>query len=140
MLFPSPGYSLAGLALLLDQTQCKTILVPSTAPPIVATFLANHSLNTLDVPSAASLLDDLHPHYPFEKRFETAQNEPLVVLHTSGTTSHPKPVLWTHGYGASLMWQNQLPPPAGYESVDKLYQGNRLLSLLPIFHVSRLEV
>lgn len=33
------------------------------------------------------------PHFPYEKTFEQAQWDPVVVLHTSGSTGLPKPVV-----------------------------------------------
>lgn len=36
------------------------------------------------------------PHYPFTKTFEEAKHEPFAVIHTSGSTGMPKPVIATH--------------------------------------------
>jgi acyl-coenzyme A synthetase/AMP-(fatty) acid ligase len=33
------------------------------------------------------------PHFPYEKTFEEAEWEPFCVLHTSGSTGLPKPVI-----------------------------------------------
>lgn len=140
MVFPSPKYSIPGLEHLLTELKCKTMLTPTASPLIVSAFLAGHSLATLDVPSTDDLLAGEHPHYPFDKTFETARHEPLIVLHTSGTTSHPKPIVWTHDYAASFSQQNQLEPPPGYESMDKVLQGVRLLSVMPAFHVSQMSI
>ena len=101
------------------------------------TFLALHPLKIVNVPEIEELLVKDHPHFAFEKTFENARQEPLVVLHTSGSTSHPKPVLWTHDYAASFIQQNQLEPPPGKESVGKICNGKRLVPLLPAYHVSR---
>lgn len=137
MVFPSPGYSIAGLAVLLDGLHCKPILAPSTSPKIVQAFLALHSLKMVDVQEIEELLAKDHPHFALEKTFENARQEPLVVLHTSGSTSHPKPVLWTHDYATSVMQQNQLESPPGTESIGKICNGKRLIPLLPPYHVSR---
>ena len=137
MVFPSPGYSIAGLAYLLDGLDCKIILAPSSTPNIVPAFLAVRPLKLLNVQEVEGLLTEDHPHFPFDKCFETARHEPLVVLHTSGTTSHPKPILWTHDFAASFIQHNQWAPPPGEESVDKLYRGNRVIPILPVFHVRR---
>ena len=137
MVFPSPGYSIAGLAVLLDELKCKTILAPSTSPSIVPAFLTIHPLKLVNVPEIEELLAKEHPHFAFEKSFKNARQEPLVVLHTSGTTSHPKPVLWTHDYAASFIQQNHWEPPPGKESVSEICDGNRLIPMLPAYHVSR---
>ena len=82
------------------------------------------------------LLHQDHPHYHFDKTFEQARSEPLVVLHTSGTTGLPKPIIWTHDWAASFARERQLSPPPGFKSSDALLLGNRLLSLMAPFHVS----
>ena len=81
MVFPSPKYSIPGLEHLLIELNCKTILTPTASPLIVSAFLAGHSLATLDVPSTDDLLAGEHPHYSFDKTFETARHEPLIILH-----------------------------------------------------------
>jgi hypothetical protein len=41
----------------------------------------------LKVLDLETLLASEAPHYPFEKEFVTVQNDPIVVIHSSGTTS-----------------------------------------------------
>lgn len=140
MVFPSPGYSIAGLAVLLDELNCKTILTPSTSPEIVPAFLALHPLKLVVVQEIEELLAKAYLPFAFEKSFESSCHEPLVVLHTSGSTSHPKLVVWTHDFAASLIQQNQLEPPPGKQSFNSLCEGIRLIPMLPVFHVSRHSV
>lgn len=33
------------------------------------------------------------PHFPYDKTFEEAEWDPVVVLHTSGSTGLPKPII-----------------------------------------------
>ena len=140
MVFPSPGYSIAGLAVLLDKLKCKTILTPSTSLKIVPAFLALHPLKLLVVREVEELLAEAYPQFDLEKSFKSACHEPLVVLHTSGSTSHPKPVVWTHDFAASLIHQNKLEPPPGKESFNSFCEGIRLIPMLPVFHVSQPRV
>ena len=136
MVFPSPSYSIAGLAILLNELQCKTILAPSISPEIVQAFLALHSLKMVVFQEIEELLVEDYPHFPFAKTFKSARHEPLVVLHTSGSTSHPKPVLWTHDYAASVIQHNQLEPPPGKEFGGKICNGKRLIPIILPYHVS----
>lgn len=138
MIFPSPKYSLAGLEQLLKDLRCKMFLVLPSSPPVVSEYLTAHEPSVLNVPTVEFLLNTEFPHYPFGKSFATARNEPLVALHTSGSTSHPKPIIWTHDYAASFIQQHQRMPPPEFESVDKFYQGNRLIPMLPPFHAGNL--
>ena len=136
MVFPSPKYSLAGLEKLLGELDCKVFLTIPEAPPVVSAFLKAHKAPELSVPTVYALLHTDFPFSPMDKKFSTARNEPLVSLHTSGATSHPKSIVWTHDYAASFIQQQQYEPPPGFDSVDKLYQGNRLVPILPVFHAS----
>ena len=76
-------------------------------------FLVLHPRKLVIVQEIEELLAKTYPHSTFEKTFESAYHEPLVVLHTSGSTSHPKPVVWTHDFAASLIQQIKLEPPPG---------------------------
>ena len=93
-------------------------------------------IQVLDSPSLDQLLADTYPHFPFEKTFLQARHEPLVVVHTSGTTAVPKPIVYTHDFAASYVQWAQLEPPPGFEMQVSLCQSNRLFVTLPFFHVS----
>ena len=40
--------------------------------------------------------------YLYEKTFEEAKHDPIVISHTSGTTGMPKPIVWTHAIAATI--------------------------------------
>ena len=40
--------------------------------------------------------------YLYEKTFEEAKHDPIVISHTSGTTGMPKPFIWTHAIAATI--------------------------------------
>ena len=136
MLFTSPRYGTLAQLNLIGLVDCKTTLVPATHPPAIDGILESYDMRVHQIPSLESLLDQEHPHYPFEKTFEQARSEPLIVLHTSGTTGLPKPIIWTHDWAASFAAERMLAPPQGFDSSDRLLLGNRVLSLMPPFHVS----
>lgn len=103
---------------------------------MVTAILEKHPLKILHSPGLYELLDSSYCHYPFPKSFANARNEPLVVVHTSGTTSVPKPIVYTHDFAASYIQWSQLEAPTGFESQVSLVQSNRLMVTLPFFHVS----
>lgn len=135
MLFTSPRYSTVAQTSLIRSVGCQILLAPTPRPPVTNAILEACKLQVLEVPTLEDLFDRSYPRYPFDKRFEDARHEPLVVLHTSGTTGLPKPIIWTHDWAASFGQERKLSPPPGFESSDKLLYGDRMLSLMPPFHV-----
>ena len=44
-------------------------------------------------------MENVRP-FPYEKTFKEAAHDPIMIVHTSGTTGMPKPIVWTHAiYG-----------------------------------------
>lgn len=97
-----------------------------------------HNLDLLGISSIEQLLSVNYPHYAFNKRFDEAHNEPLLVLHTSGTTALPKPITITHDWVGSWARALHKEPLPGTESLDRLHQGNRVLVMMPPFHAGNL--
>lgn len=87
VLFPSPRNTLDINNSLLYQTECTRFLV---SPEMLATAESlkerRLSIEIMRVPALDDLLVDASEHYPFEKDYATARWEPIVVLHSSGST------------------------------------------------------
>lgn len=95
-------------------------------------------LKVVPVPDLQDLLhsDDVPP-FPFEKSFEEARGDPCIVLHTSGTTSLPKPIVLTHGQLAVFDAQWQIPPLEDREVFLRTIASCSLfLVALPFFHMA----
>jgi acyl-coenzyme A synthetase/AMP-(fatty) acid ligase len=140
MLFPSPRFSPVAAIELIKKTGAKTMLLPKPYPPVALSILHEHPMISFEVPDLDELLDTQYPPYPYERTFEQARNEPLVTLHTSGSTGFPKPIIWTHGWAASFAEELYLAPPSGYESTTALILGRRIFQLFPAFHVRTPEI
>ncbi|KAL9117654.1 MAG: hypothetical protein Q9187_005810 [Circinaria calcarea] len=119
---------------LFDKLKCKTMLSPKPRPPPVLAILATLELRTCEVPSVEELLSKQCPHFPFNKTFEEAFSEPLFVVHTSGSTGFPKPLVYTHDTGARNMKMISLDPPSGFDSINRMYEGKRVFMTFPPFH------
>ncbi|TEY39882.1 hypothetical protein BOTCAL_0448g00080 [Botryotinia calthae] len=114
-LLTSPRNSIRAQENLFTFAECKTLVTtsPQSAqlqPMIKA--LSSMGIRILELPELTELTEKPHQHFPFEKSFEAAQNEPFAVLHTSGTTELPKPIVWSHDYIATCTQRNE--PPPGY--------------------------
>ena len=74
-------------------------------------------MRMVDVPDAQYFLDANAPvhDYPYEKTFEQARSEPCLVLHTSGSTGMPKPIIIKNGWFTPTDAFHNLPQLAGGE-------------------------
>ena len=78
------------------------------------------------------------PEYAYNKTFEGASGEPFCVLHTSGSTGHPKPIVWKHSMLATLDATRLLPEHSGRPPwVVVFEEGDRFYSSFPFYHVRR---
>ena len=131
----SPRFSTAAHINFIKQINCKTMLMPEGHSPVSADVLEQYT-QRCHVPSLEELFEQKHAHYDFKKTFEQARKEPLVMLHTSGSTGFPKPIIWTHDWAASFVRERRLEPPPGFASTDRSLLGSSLLCSFPPFHVS----
>lgn len=136
MLLVMPRNSIPAYTNLFKITDCEVMIAAAPRLSAVDEILAVHRIRVIRAPSVEELLTKNYPHYAFEKTFDEARDEPLVVMHTSGTTSLPKPIVYTHDFAACYNRITQLDPPAGFKSQEKNLQANRLFIMMPPFHVS----
>ena len=80
MFLPSPRNSLDAQINLFDQLKCKTILHPRPCPPSMTEIIASHSFHTEGIPSVDDLLETHHQHFPFNKSYLEAMNDPLFAV------------------------------------------------------------
>lgn len=86
-------------------------------------------------PELDELLDDeAVPHYPYDATIESAKDQISWIFHTSGSSGNPKPIFYStknimafsSGHllerSETLLW-------------DTYFPGQKILSLLPMFHV-----
>jgi acyl-coenzyme A synthetase/AMP-(fatty) acid ligase len=74
----------------MQQSTCTTVLHASEVLPVVKVLVASSSeLRCVEIPSFQVMLDS-HPRaYAFEKNYADAHDEPIVILHSSGSTGNP---------------------------------------------------
>jgi acyl-coenzyme A synthetase/AMP-(fatty) acid ligase len=140
MLFPSPRYGAEAIAGLIDSDIVDSnIMLQSSDPvPVVAEVLQKRSMHNYQIPSLETLLSSKPRTYPFTKTFLEHKHEPFLVLHTSGTTGFPKPILWTHDWANSVFESFHLPPTATGIPSSSYFCGpnQRVMFLFPAFHTS----
>lgn len=84
-------------AYLLEQTQCRHILFASDLDGLVTSLLEH--VPDLHLHKIEALSDMIRPgtqHYSYDKQYDTVKWDPILVLHSSGSTGPPKPIVMSH--------------------------------------------
>lgn len=137
--FTSPNLAIDHNAALLQHLNCnkfiysaemksKALELQSEMPGLVC----NETI------SQAQWFRQNYEAFPCKKTFEECRWDPLVVLHSSGSTGPPKPIILNHGYFAVI--DRALPPiqdrEAPFHRVYDFEDGGRFYSPSPMFHLS----
>ncbi|KAI1085430.1 acetyl-CoA synthetase-like protein [Whalleya microplaca] len=130
----SPRNSPAAHRALFDSLQCRTLVTTDPVPAAASSIIEAVNPRKLTVPRFDQLLEKSYPAYIYEKTFEQARLDPLLIIHTSGSTGLPKPLIWTHETGARHHNQSARAPPEGITSIDSFCHGKRILVTVPPFH------
>ncbi|KAI1175095.1 putative NRPS-like enzyme [Nemania sp. FL0916] len=132
----SPRNSPAAHRGLFSHLGCRTLLASDPIPPAGRLILdAVEPARHLSVPSVEKLLAKQYPPYVLDKTFQDIRKSPFVVMHTSGTTGLPKPIIWTHDTCAQVLNSKSRQTDDGTVSVEgSLQNGKRVIVTLPPFH------
>ncbi|KUJ07624.1 acetyl-CoA synthetase-like protein [Mollisia scopiformis] len=136
LLLPSPRNSLEGQLNLFKSTECEALLT-SEGYNLSPQLISESGLTPISIPSLATFLAKGEvPHYPFIKTYEEAKNDLFIVLHTSGSTGFPKPIVLKHGWPSAMDAFNELEPIDGYEHLWLKLRNRRTFVGLPPFHAA----
>ncbi|KAI0532164.1 hypothetical protein GGR58DRAFT_491137 [Xylaria digitata] len=141
LLLPSPRNPPSTNASLMGQTNCVTLLYTPEVEPLVRPLQELKSdLRTEAVPSFDEMMKSTPAEFPYSKTFDEAYNDPVVVLHSSGSTGLPKPITMTHGSFAVLDNEHNLPDVPGRKKRDWsiwTFEGEaRVYTVFPFFHLA----
>ncbi|ROW18114.1 hypothetical protein VPNG_00182 [Cytospora leucostoma] len=132
----SPRNSPAAHRALFDHVQCRTFITSDPVPPPAHAILdAVKPLRHLTVPSVEELLSKEIKPYVLSKTYQELRDDPFVVMHTSGSTGLPKPIIWTQETCNRVLKSKSREAPDGTASVEgTLVNGKRVIVTLPPFH------
>lgn len=136
LLLASPRNSLDGQLSLIDKTDCRIFL---RSEGMSVTSLQEHRphIPCHVVPSLEDIIDPAPvAHYPYTRTFEEAHADPFVVLHSSGTTGLPKPIVSPMDGPCGFDGFNTVPPLDGRELLYSQFVRTcpRHMSAFPFFH------
>ncbi|KAI0169854.1 acetyl-CoA synthetase-like protein [Hypoxylon sp. FL1284] len=140
LLLPSPRNPPSTNISLMNQTDSTTLLYTAEMSGIVKrTQEQGGALLTQTIPSFQEMMKSNPVQFPYLKTFDTARDDPIVVVHSSGSTGIPKPITMTHGTFATIDNQMNIPVPHGREPKDsrkwKFEGESRAYTMFPFFHL-----
>ncbi|KAK3316404.1 hypothetical protein B0H66DRAFT_561211 [Apodospora peruviana] len=138
LLLNSPRNTLEAHLALLEQTDCHTFLLPPNFPlPAVKQILAARPMRVVEIPAGIQYWTQDEPPvqaYPYTKSFADAKSEPFVLLHTSGSTGIPKPIVQTHATVSPLDAFGALPSLGLPPCMPAMCADTRVYLAFPLFH------
>lgn len=137
-LFISPRNSLEAQVSLFQRTDCKHIWYAESFTANVESWIEGQSMKGTVVPPAKEWLNAQAELFPYSRTFEEARWEPLVVLHTSGSTGIPKPIVVKQGSPAIADRLRTLPKYEGAEFAFReiAERASRSFVPMPLFHAA----
>ncbi|KAF2644121.1 acetyl-CoA synthetase-like protein [Massarina eburnea CBS 473.64] len=140
MLFLSPRNNLESHLNVLQGVDCQVFLRAHETD--IDTILQARPMMTGIVPELHDLLFLKSPVqiYPYHKTFEEARMDPALVLHTTGSTGLPKPIIWKVGTLSTYEAWRTIPYAGDYVPTTEIYQqSRRAYTSMPLFHTSGLN-
>ena len=135
--FISPRNSLEGQVSLFKATNCGILYFAESYLHTILPWLESHPMRVIMAPSPNSLLQSTPSPFPYPKPFDEARWDPLVVLHTSGSTGIPKPIVLRQGGFAIADGFRNGPNLHGAPSTWAFWGSSTKLFLpMPLFHAA----
>ncbi|KAF9880148.1 hypothetical protein CkaCkLH20_02102 [Colletotrichum karsti] len=136
-LFVSPRNPLEAQLNLFKLSDCHIVARPKSHVAVVDEWLKHWPMDVLEIEELESILSQPEvPHIPYTKTLQENEWDPFVVLHTSGSTGLPKPIVTKHGSITMTSALRHLPEwngtvPMG-QAMEKM--SSRHFSPMPLFH------
>ncbi|ROV98462.1 hypothetical protein VPNG_08540 [Cytospora leucostoma] len=141
VLLPSPRNSAWMNASLLEQTQCRHfIFAPELDGPVSSLLEHKADLHLHKIEALNDMIKPGTKHYSYDKQYEEVKWDPILVLHSSGSTGPPKPIVMNHATFAVGDNDRNLPSTPGRVnqnwSLWDFPQEETFFSPFPGFHLA----
>ncbi len=121
----------------VDRTECRIWAKSTENSELVNQVLEKRPMEVLQTPTLEELLDPRPvAKYPYTKTWEQASLDPLAVLHTSGSTGLPKPIVMRLGTIASGDAIREIALEQDEEITPSWAASDLVFNPFPWFHVS----
>ncbi|RKK83323.1 hypothetical protein BFJ68_g15631 [Fusarium oxysporum] len=137
-LFISPRNTTAVQLSLFEATDCDSLYYAESFKSIMKPCLDRRTIEAVTIDSVDHLLGVTPTRFPYSRSAEQARWDPLVVLHTSGSTGIPKPIFVRQGMLSSFDTLQKLPK---YQDSTFIFsewaeRASRVFIAMPMFHAA----
>lgn len=138
VLFISPRNTPAVQLSLFDATKCRYLYTTDSFRSIMQPCLDQRTMEVSMIGSIDYLLSVTPKPFPYSRSIEQARWDPLVVLHTSGSTGVPKPVFLKQGIMYAFEEFLHLPKFHGspYPFNEWAERANKIFLGMPMYHAA----
>ncbi|KAI1390133.1 acetyl-CoA synthetase-like protein [Hypoxylon trugodes] len=140
-LFISPRNSTEGQVRLFQNTDCHLIAHSPEFQGAVDLWKKEHDMKSFVVaPERDWYSGNESTHIDYEKTFEEGEWEPFAVLHTSGSSGFPKPIISRQGWFTSIDAFCNVPPKNGVHmwTIEVARIASKMILPMPFFHAAGL--
>ncbi len=97
-MFPSTRNNTESQVSLLQVTKCQKLLYSKEYAKRIQPWVQESGVGAMAMLGLDQVLDDAPaPIHPYNETFESAEFDPVVIMHTSGSTGIPKPIYCKQG-------------------------------------------
>ncbi|KAI0842989.1 acetyl-CoA synthetase-like protein [Hypoxylon sp. FL0890] len=140
-LFISPRNVTEGQIRLFRNTDCQFIAHSVEFQDAVESWKKLHPMKSMVVaPEREWYSGNESTHIEYERTYEQGEWDPFVVMHTSGSSGFPKPILVRQGWLLAMDSFKNVPPKNGVHmwTVEVARRAKRHMIPMPFFHASGL--
>jgi acyl-CoA synthetase (AMP-forming)/AMP-acid ligase II len=144
LLLASPRNAIVNNLSLLNAANCNRVLYSGGGSPLEVHVKELQSiisgLHIHEVPSLEQMIAVKSRLYPYNKTFQEAKKDTVLLQHTSGSTGHPKPIRINNAFLSRMDLDILAPRPPGTMLSGMTLLRRKQLNYLvaPLFHLSGL--